>query len=85
MLNILLGIGISGSYVIHQTAEPYELHFSPTLIVSTVGLLFLLLTTMLFVPFNGYFLPRRWGFFLIASYSVIMSLNIFVELKSRSI
>jgi solute carrier family 24 (sodium/potassium/calcium exchanger), member 6 len=81
MLNILLGIGVSGSYIIHQTDKPYKLHFSTTLIVSAIGLLYLLLATLLFVPFNGYFLTRRWGFFLIASYSIIMSINIFVELN----
>jgi sodium/potassium/calcium exchanger 6 len=84
MLNILLGIGISGSYITHKTAKPYKLHFSPTLIVSTIGLLALLIATLIFVPFNGYFLTRRWGIFLITSYAIIMSLNVFVELKGRS-
>jgi solute carrier family 24 (sodium/potassium/calcium exchanger), member 6 len=79
MLNILLGIGISGSYVIHTTAEPYKLHFSNTLLVSTVGLLSLLITTMIFVPMNDYFLPRKWGVFLICFYVVIMTINIIVE------
>lgn len=81
MLNILLGIGISGSYIIQQTGVPYELHFSSTLMVSTVGLLVLLLATLLFVPLNGYFLTRRWGMLLIASYTAIMSLNVFVEVR----
>jgi len=79
MLNILLGVGISGSYIIHQTSEPYSLHFNTTLIVSTVGLLALLLATMIVVPFNGYFLTRSWGIFLIASYAIIMAINVFVE------
>lgn len=79
MLNILLGIGISGSYVIHTTSEPYMLHFSNTLLVSTVGLLALLVTTMIFVPLNDYFLPRKWGVFLICFYVVIMMVNVAVE------
>ena len=79
MLNILLGIGVSGSYVIHTTAEPYKLDFSNTLLVSTVGLLLLLITTMIFVPLNNYFLPRKWGVFLICFYVVIMTVNIIVE------
>lgn len=79
MLNMLLGVGISGSYVIHTTGKPYELHFSNTLLVSTVGLLALLLTTLIFVPLNGYFLPRKWGVFLICFYVVIMTINVVVE------
>ncbi|KAH9068335.1 Sodium/calcium exchanger protein-domain-containing protein [Lactarius deliciosus] len=79
MLNILFGVGISGSYIIHQTGEPYELHFSNTLFVSAVGLLALLATTMIFVPMNDYFLPRKWGVFLICFYVVIMTVNVTVE------
>jgi sodium/potassium/calcium exchanger 6 len=81
MLNILLGVGISGLYIIQQTSNPYHLHFTTTLIVSTIGLLALLLTTMIVVPLNGYFLTRSWGIFLIASYAVIMGINIFVEVR----
>jgi solute carrier family 24 (sodium/potassium/calcium exchanger), member 6 len=79
MLNILFGVGISGSYVIYHTGEPYRLHFSNTLLVSAVGLLALLVTTMIFVPMNGYFLPRKWGVFLICFYVVIMIINVIVE------
>ncbi|KAJ7707755.1 Sodium/calcium exchanger protein-domain-containing protein [Mycena rosella] len=82
MLNILLGVGISGSYIIQQTSQPYELDFDNTLLVSTVGLLILLAATLIVVPLNGYFLTRTWGVVLIASYCVIMALNVFVEVKS---
>ncbi|KAH9838235.1 Sodium/calcium exchanger protein-domain-containing protein [Rhodofomes roseus] len=84
MLNILLGIGISGSYIIRQTAEPYYLHFSTTLVVTGCGLLALLLATLVFVPLNGYFLPRGWGVALIIAYTLIMITNIIVEVKSKS-
>ncbi|KAH9481409.1 Putative cation exchanger C3A12.06c [Psilocybe cubensis] len=81
MLNILLGIGISGSYIIHQTSQPYSLELSKTLFVSAFGLLFLLAATLLFVPLNGYFLTRQWGVLLIATYTIIMIINIVVEVK----
>ena len=81
MLNILLGVGISGSYIINKTAEPFRLHFTPTLLVSAVGLLILLLTTLIVIPLNGYYLPRKWGIFLIASYLALMAINLFVELR----
>lgn len=80
MLNILLGVGVSGSYVISQTAEPYEINVSNTLYVSSFGLLFLLAATLVFVPLNDYYLTRRWGILLIATYTMIMIVNIVVEL-----
>jgi len=85
MLNILMGIGLSGSFMIHKTASPYELEFSQTLFVSTVGLLVLLAATLIFVPMNDYVLSRRWGIFLVASYSVLMTINVMVELRSESL
>jgi solute carrier family 24 (sodium/potassium/calcium exchanger), member 6 len=81
MLNILLGIGISGSYIIAQTEKPYKLDFSNTLITSSVGLLVLLVMTAVVVPLNGYQLTRRWGMVLIGSYTVIMAVNVWVELR----
>jgi sodium/potassium/calcium exchanger 6 len=81
MLNILLGVGISGSYIIQQTSKSYLMPFTTTLVVSTIGLLTLLVTTMIVVPLNGYSLTRNWGFFLITSYTIIMAINVFVEVR----
>ncbi|KAG5638893.1 hypothetical protein H0H81_008952 [Sphagnurus paluster] len=84
MLNILVGVGFSGMYISYQTSTHYNIHFSNTLLVSTIGLLILLASTLIFVPLNDYFLTRRWGILLIASYTLIMTINIIVELKSES-
>ncbi|KAG9025661.1 hypothetical protein FRB95_009932 [Tulasnella sp. JGI-2019a] len=84
MLNILLGVGISGSIVLHQRGQPYyPINFSTTLLVSAIGLLCLLLATMIFVPLNGYWLSKRWGIFLICFYAAVMTVNIVVEIKSE--
>ncbi|KAG2037702.1 Sodium/calcium exchanger protein-domain-containing protein [Suillus americanus] len=81
MVNILLGVGISGSYVISQAGgEPYTLHFSSTLMSSILGLLILLIATLVVVPLNGYVLSRTWGFCLVGAYFVVMGMNIWVEL-----
>ncbi|TBU46792.1 Sodium/calcium exchanger protein-domain-containing protein [Dichomitus squalens] len=79
MLNILLGVGISGSYIVRQTGVPYPLHFSPSLVITGTGLLAFLLATLVFVPMNGYLLPRTWGVSLICAYLVLMAANIVVE------
>ncbi|KAG8908711.1 hypothetical protein FRC01_007275 [Tulasnella sp. 417] len=82
MLNMLIGIGVSGTILLHQKSQPYyEIDFSTTLLVSSVGLLTLLLATLIFVPLNGYLLSKRWGIFLICCYIVIMTTNVVVEAK----
>ncbi|KAF7336627.1 hypothetical protein MVEN_02097200 [Mycena venus] len=82
MLNILLGVGISGSYITQQTQQPYVLQFGNTLLVSTVGLLILLASTLIVVPLNGYKLTRTWGIILITAYMTIMAVNVVVEINS---
>ncbi|KAG8822877.1 hypothetical protein FRC18_010876 [Serendipita sp. 400] len=81
MLNILLGVGLSGTYIIQQSGQSYPLRLSITLLVSSIGLLVLLLVTIIFVPWNGYVLTRPWGIFLIAFYVVIMIINVVVEIQ----
>jgi sodium/potassium/calcium exchanger 6 len=82
LLNILLGVGVSGTYMIQQSPSPhyYALTFSPTLISSAIGLLMLLIGTLFFVPMNDYHLTKRGGWLLIASYAVIMAVNVAIEL-----
>lgn len=79
MLNILLGIGVSGSIVIQETGQDYSFHFTPTLLVNSVGLLVFLVATLVFVPWNGYLLSRRWGIFLLLSYLTLMVVTVIVE------
>ncbi|TCD61599.1 hypothetical protein EIP91_008185 [Steccherinum ochraceum] len=84
MLNILLGIGISGTYIISQgNGEPYNMHFSRTLVITGMGLLALLLVTLVYVPWNGYFLSRAWGVALIVAYTGLMAANVVVEILTE--
>jgi len=85
MLNILLGVGISGSYVISHSAKPYNLPLSRTLLVDGFGLLAILLMTVVVVPLNGFHLTRAWGIFLICCYVVLVTITIVVELKGDSL
>ncbi|KAL4064529.1 Sodium/calcium exchanger protein-domain-containing protein [Scleroderma yunnanense] len=82
MVNLLLGVGISGSYIISQNGgKPYTLYFTPTLVSSTLGLLGLLLVTLIVVPLNGYVLTRKWGIFLVFAYVMLMTIHLMVELR----
>ncbi|RXW24266.1 hypothetical protein EST38_g1570 [Candolleomyces aberdarensis] len=82
MLNILLGVGFTGTVIMHKTGEPYELELSKTLLVSSLGLLALLAATLIVVPLNDYYLSRRWGVLLIVSYVALMTTNVIVELRT---
>ncbi|KAL8737652.1 MAG: hypothetical protein Q9181_001466 [Wetmoreana brouardii] len=80
MLNILLGIGLSGLYMtireghhkhdkhpdrpIHY--KPYQLEISPTLIISGVTLVVTLLGLLVVVPLNKWTIDRRVGLALVA-------------------
>ncbi|KAH8100846.1 Sodium/calcium exchanger protein-domain-containing protein [Cristinia sonorae] len=84
MLNILLGVGISGTYIISQAdGQPYNMHFSRTLVITGTGLLALLVITLVYVPWNGYFLNRGWGVALIVAYMGLMIANVVVEVISE--
>ena len=81
MLNILLGVGISGSYVIYHSSKPYDLPLSRTLFVNGLGLLVILIVTVVAVPLNGFYLTRSWGIFLICCYVVLVTITLVVEVK----
>jgi solute carrier family 24 (sodium/potassium/calcium exchanger), member 6 len=80
MLNMLLGVGFSGSYIIMQTQQPYRLDFSRTLIISSMQLLLILALSAITIPLNRYHLSRQWGMMLIAVYVIVMIVNVMVEL-----
>ncbi|WVF67966.1 hypothetical protein IAT40_002728 [Kwoniella sp. CBS 6097] len=84
MLNLLLGVGGSGTYHILFTPshKPVTVHFSPTLWVSAGGLVLILLATAVVVPMNGYLIDRRWAGALIVGYLVLMVVNVVVEIKT---
>lgn len=77
MLNILLGVGLSGTYLIasNPTREPIHVEMGPTLMVSGVGLFTILIGSLIVVPLNGFRMTKRIGGFLIAAYTVSQLLS----------
>lgn len=84
MLNLLLGVGGSGSYWILRNPQhaPVRIHFSPTLWVSGVGLIAILVTTAVVVPLNKYRIDKKWAAVLLVAYASLMTLNVIVEIKT---
>ena len=94
MLNILLGIGLSGLYMTirHGTKyhtkhphrpmkyKPFELEVSTTLMISGLTLLITLVGLLIFVPLNGWRMDRKIGWGLITLWSLSTIGNVMVEI-----
>lgn len=95
MLNILLGIGLSGLYMTVKQANtkhakhpekklkyhPYEVEVSATLMVSGITLLVTLVGLLIVVPMNKWMMSRRIGWGLIILWSVSTVVNLGVEIS----
>jgi sodium/potassium/calcium exchanger 6 len=85
MLNILLGVGLSGTYLILVNApaddphKPIHIDMGRTLLVSGVGLFAILLGSLIVVPLNNYRMSKRVGACLIASYTVRLPIFFFLN------
>ena len=93
MLNILLGIGISGMYMTIRGADrrhskhpnkplkyrPYTIEVSTTLIISGVSLLVTLVGLLIVVPLNGWKMDRKIGIGLITLWTLSTIGNVVVE------
>lgn len=93
MLNILLGIGVSGLYITirhgakahdkhpHRPIKykPYEIEVSTTLLISGITLLVTLVGLLIVVPLNGWKMDRKIGWGLICLWSLSTVGNVIVE------
>jgi sodium/potassium/calcium exchanger 6 len=95
MLNILLGIGVSGLYMTikeanaHHAAhpgtaltyKPYRIEVSGTLLVSSITLLVTLVGLLIALPLNKWIMDRKIGWGLIILWSISTAVNLAVEIS----
>ncbi|KAI5795233.1 Sodium/calcium exchanger protein-domain-containing protein [Geopyxis carbonaria] len=83
MLNILLGVGISGLYMTVTRGgperRPYLIEVSSTLVISAATLLVTLVVLLVWVPLNGWMMSRRIGWTIVALWAVSTVVNVAVE------
>jgi sodium/potassium/calcium exchanger 6 len=84
LLDLLLGIGISATYVTTQRNEPYAIEVGPTIAVSGIGLLIILISALILVPLNKYKMSRAFGYSWIAIYVICTTINVLIEVTNRS-
>lgn len=94
MLNILLGVGIGGAWMIvtqaneqHKkhpdrpmTYKTYRIEVGGTLLISAVTVLITLITLLVVVPWNKWVMSRRIGWGLIGIWTVGTIVNLVVEM-----
>ncbi|QSZ35430.1 hypothetical protein DSL72_008300 [Monilinia vaccinii-corymbosi] len=95
MLNILIGIGVSGAYMTIKEAnhkhskhpnkdikyKPYQIEVSGTLMVSAITLLITLVGLLIAVPMNKWIMSRKIGWGLITLWSISTVINLAVEIS----
>ncbi|KAI9313691.1 Sodium/calcium exchanger protein-domain-containing protein [Dichotomocladium elegans] len=79
LLNMVLGVGISSTYQIFKTGKPYQLDIAPTILVSAAGLITVLLSTLIMVNLNGYFINQYLGYWMISVYIICCIINVILE------
>jgi sodium/potassium/calcium exchanger 6 len=98
MLNILLGIGLSGSYMILTKGEhrhhkhpddplhfkPYHIAVSTTLIISGASLLVTLVGLLIAVPLRRWRMDKWIGWGLVATWGASTAANVLVEVLGFS-
>jgi sodium/potassium/calcium exchanger 6 len=94
MLNILLGIGISGSYMTIKGSnknhrqhpdrpihfKPYHIDVSTTLVISGATLLATLVALLVAVPSRGWKMDKTIGWGLVAIWTASTIANVVVEI-----
>lgn len=95
MLNILLGVGVGGAWMIVKSANeqhrkhperpptayrPYRIDVGETLLISAVTVLLTLVALLVAVPLNRWFMSRKIGWGLIALWATGTVVNVVVEI-----
>lgn len=81
LLNMVLGVGISSTYQAWLTGKPYELDIAPTILISSCGLITVLLSTLIVVNINGYNITEGLGWWMIIVYSTCCIVNVMLEFR----
>ena len=79
IVDMVLGVGISSTYQTWLTGKPYQLDIAPTILISSAGLITVLLSTLIVVNINGYRINEQLGYWMIIVYCTCTLVNVLLE------
>ncbi|KAI8364583.1 Sodium/calcium exchanger protein-domain-containing protein [Blakeslea trispora] len=79
LLNMVLGVGVSSLYQNLKSGTAYKLEIAPTIIISSFGLITVLMSTLVVVNTNEYHMTKSLGWWMIGVYSVCCITNLILE------
>jgi solute carrier family 24 (sodium/potassium/calcium exchanger), member 6 len=80
ILDILLGVGVSGLIMSLSTKEEYHVSISPTLLVSTISLFVTLTSMLIVVPLSEWRMTRVFGICLVVFFTLSTAASVLVEI-----
>ncbi|EFC40332.1 predicted protein [Naegleria gruberi] len=80
-MSLLIGLGIATTANFVMTRKPFEIEFSPTLIVTFIFLLATLISSLIVIPIAKFKAPKIFGLFLLTIYLVYLVITILIEFK----
>jgi sodium/potassium/calcium exchanger 6 len=78
---MVLGVGVSSFYQVWKSGNPYPLEISPTILISAMGLITVLLSTLVVVNLNGYKVTKKLGYWMIFIYLSCLFVNLILEFE----
>jgi sodium/potassium/calcium exchanger 6 len=78
---MVLGVGVSSFYQTWKSDTYYQLQIAPAIIVSAIGLITVLLSTLIVVNLNGYRVTKQLGMWMISVYFACFVLNFLLEFQ----
>jgi len=81
LLDMVLGLGISATYNVWVTGETYELELAPTIVVSSIGLMVVLVSAIVISWLNHYKIEKWIGLTWIGIYFITTAFCIFMEIR----
>ncbi|KAI8994708.1 Sodium/calcium exchanger protein-domain-containing protein [Pilobolus umbonatus] len=79
LLNMVLGVGVSSFYQTWKSGKSYPIVIAPTIVISSIGLILVLLSTLILVNMNGYRITKQLGWWMIGIYMICLAINISIE------
>jgi sodium/potassium/calcium exchanger 6 len=76
---MVLGVGVSSTYQTWISGKPYQLDIAPTILISSAGLITVLLSTLIVVNINDYHINEGLGWWMIIVYGTCTVVNVSLE------